>query len=75
MKCVICKDGKTRNGVTSVTLERDDMLFVIKQVPAQICSNCGEAYVDEKVTESILDIAERAFQEGIQIEICQYKVA
>ena len=75
MKCVICKDGTTHKGVTTVTLERNEMIFVIKQVPAEICSNCGEAYLDEKTTESIMKIAENAYQEGIQVEICQYKVA
>ncbi len=75
MKCVICKDGETQKGLTSVTLEREGMLLVIKQVPAQICSNCGEAYVDETATETVLGVAEKAFNEGVQIEICKYKVA
>jgi len=75
MKCIICKDGVTENGFTSVTLERDSMLFVIKQVPAQICTNCGEAYLDEKVTEVILKMAQKAFYDGIQLEICSYKAA
>ena len=75
MKCVICKEGETSTGMTSITLERGDMLLVVKQVPAQICSNCGEAYLNEKEAEIILKLAEKAFQEGIQLEICQYKVA
>ncbi len=75
MRCIICKDGHTENGLTSVTLERNDMLFVVKQVPAQICTNCGEAYLDEKTTSAILDMAQKAFYDGIQLEICSYKAA
>lgn len=75
MNCVICKDGTTSQGFTSVTLERDGMLFVVKQVPAQICSNCGEAYVDENATQVILEMAQKAFYDGIQLEICSYKAA
>lgn len=75
MNCVICKDGTTSQGFTSVTLERDGMLFVVKQVPAQICSNCGEAYLDEHATQVILEMAQKAFYEGIQLEICSYKAA
>ena len=75
MKCVICREVLTHKGVTSITLERKEMLLVIKQVPAQVCSNCGEAYLSDKVTESVLLFAEKAFQEGIQLEICQYKAA
>lgn len=75
MKCVICKEGETQNGVTSVTLERKEMLLVIKQVPAQVCSTCGESYVEEKTTEYLLTIGQRAFEEGIQLEVCRYKAA
>ncbi|MBS0654151.1 MAG: type II toxin-antitoxin system MqsA family antitoxin [Verrucomicrobia bacterium] len=75
MKCVICKDGNTEKGFTSVTLERNGMLFVVKQVPAHICTNCGEAYIDEKITSAILEMAQRAFFGGVQLEICSYKAA
>lgn len=46
MKCVICKHGETRPGMTTVTLERGGATLVVKGVPARICGNCGEAYVD-----------------------------
>ena len=75
MKCVICKDGSTHKGLTSATFEREGMLLVIKQVPAEICSNCGEAYLSSEVSEIILETAEKAFQAGIQVEICRYKAA
>ena len=45
MNCVICKHGETRPGKTTVTLERKATTVVIKNVPAQVCSNCGEEYV------------------------------
>ncbi len=51
MKCVNCKQGETQPGTTTVTLERGGMSLVIKGVPARVCENCGEEYVDERVTE------------------------
>ncbi len=75
MNCVICKDGTTNKGFTSVTLERYGMLFVVKQVPAQICTNCGEEYLDEHTTQVILEMAQKAFHDGIQLEICSFKAA
>ena len=47
MKCVICKHGETKEGTTTVTFDRDGMTLVVKDVPAQVCTNCGEDYVDE----------------------------
>ena len=48
MKCVICKHGETREGKISVTLERNGMTLVFKDVPARICSNCGGEYLERK---------------------------
>ena len=49
MICIICKHAETEAGTTTVTLERDALTFVIKAVPAAVCPNCGEAYVDDEV--------------------------
>lgn len=75
MKCVICKHGETKPGTTTITLERDSLTLVVKAVPAQVCSNCGEAYVDESVTRSLLETAEAEAREGAQVEVREYKAA
>ena len=54
MKCVVCKQAETRPGLTTVTLERGDSMFVVREVPAQVCPNCGEDYVDSQVTAELL---------------------
>lgn len=69
MKCVICKTGVTQLGVTTITLERGKTTLVFKQVPAQICENCGEAYIDETTTQALFEIAENAAQSGVQVEV------
>lgn len=75
MKCVICKHGETKEGKVSVTLERDGMTIVFKQVPAHVCANCGEEYVNEDITSRLLKIAEESLSSGIMVDIRQYKVA
>ena len=75
MKCVICRSGTTDMGVTTVTLERDQLTLVMKKVPAMICSNCGEAYVNGKIGSQILEIAEQIALTGTEIEVRQYKAA
>jgi YgiT-type zinc finger domain-containing protein len=51
MKCVICKKGETSDGTTTVTLERDKAVLVIRGVSAQVCRNCGDAYIGEAITD------------------------
>ncbi|MBZ0301195.1 MAG: type II toxin-antitoxin system MqsA family antitoxin [Anaerolineae bacterium] len=75
MKCVICKHGETQSGVVTITLERDATTLVFKGVPAQVCANCGEAYVDEATTAQLLAAAESAAQSGVQVEIRTFVAA
>ena len=72
MKCLICKQAETKPGVTTVTLERGKLILVIKDVPAQMCPNCGEAYVDESVTDDLLRTAEQMAEAGAQVDIRRY---
>lgn len=75
MKCVICKNGITTHDKTNITLEKKGMLLIIKEVPAEICSTCGEIYLDEAVSRNIHRVGNSAYKEGIQLEICSYKAA
>lgn len=75
MKCVVCKVGTTQQGRTTITLERDNMILVFKGVPAQICINCGEAYIDEDTTKQVLQKSEEAALSGVQVDIRQFAAA
>lgn len=75
MKCVICKHGSTSPGRTSVTLERGESVITYKNVPAEICDNCGEAFVDAKVSESLLKAAEQSVREGVEFDVRRYALA
>ena len=54
MKCVIYKQGETRPGVATVTLEREGTMLIVKSVPTQVCQNCGEEYINEDITAKLL---------------------
>jgi YgiT-type zinc finger domain-containing protein len=75
MRCVMCKDGDTSQGTTTVTLERDATTIVFKHVPTQVCENCGEAYIDAKVTRHLLHVIEEAASGGVQVDVRQYTAA
>lgn len=72
---MICQHGETDAGTTTVTLERGSLTLVIKGVPAEVCENCGEAYVDEDTTRKLLETAEIESKAGAQVEIREYKAA
>jgi YgiT-type zinc finger domain-containing protein len=72
MKCVVCKKGQTKTGKATVTLEKEGTTLVFKGVPARVCTNCGEEYVDEKTTARLLKTATDAGRAGVQVEIRRY---
>ena len=75
MRCVICKTGEVQQGTATVTLERDNATVVIKGVPARVCVNCGEEYIEEQVTASLLKTAEDAVLAGVQVDVRTYAAA
>lgn len=72
MRCVICKHGKTKPGLVTVTLERDESIVIIKRVPAEVCDNCGEYYLSDVITEQVLQRAEMAVSNEAEVEIIRY---
>ena len=75
MKCVICRHGDMSDGVATVTLVRDALTLVVKNVPALVCDNCGEEYVKDTVTTRLLETAEEALKAGVQVDVRYYVVA
>lgn len=75
MKCVICKNGETQKKTATVTLERGGTTLVVKKVPAEVCGNCGEEFVQEDVAKKLLGEAEAAVSAGVQVDVRTYGAA
>jgi YgiT-type zinc finger domain-containing protein len=75
LKCVICKQGETQLGIATVMLERDGTMLVVRSVPAQVCENCGEEYLNEGITAKLLQQAEEAVKAGVQVDVRTYVAA
>lgn len=69
MECVICKNGTTVPGKVTVTLERGNSIIAIKEVPANVCNNCGEYYLSAEMTKEVLKKAEEAIEKGVELEV------
>lgn len=72
MKCVICKTGHTHPGTATVTLQRDNSVVVIRDVPAEICEDCGEYYLTEPVTKRVYADADATVLRHVEVEILRY---
>ena len=70
--CTICKQGETQQGKATVVLERGHTTVVIKDVPADICENCGEYYLTEELTEKVMAMAEEVVQNNVAVEVLRF---
>ncbi len=75
MICVICRQAETEAGTTVVTLTRGNLTLVVRNVPARVCPNCGEAYVDEQAAGELLTTADQLAQTGAQVDVREYVAA
>jgi YgiT-type zinc finger domain-containing protein len=72
MTCLLCKNGETRPGTVTVTLERGRTVVVVRDVPADVCDNCGEYYLDSSVAQEVYQRAEAAVARNAEVEILRY---
>lgn len=72
MMCTICKQGQTTPGKVTVPLQRGTSTIIVKDVPADVCENCGEYYLSEQVSAELLRRAEAAVTNGAEVEIIRY---
>ena len=52
MNCFFCK-GNLTDGTTTFMTEIDGCAIIIKNVPAKICSQCGEASFSDEVAKKL----------------------
>jgi len=77
MICVICRQAEPEPepGSTLITLTRGKLTLVVRNVPARVCPNCGEAFVDESTAVQLLRTAEQLAEAGAQVDVRDYLAA
>ncbi|RLD70837.1 MAG: type II toxin-antitoxin system MqsA family antitoxin [Bacteroidetes bacterium] len=75
MKCVICKTGTTKQGKVTVTFDIKGTVVVIRNVPAKVCSNCGNYYLSSKTSKLIMEKVQQAVKKGVEIEVMRLNAA
>ena len=72
MKCIICHEGHTVVGETTVTVERNQTTRIFRKVPAETCGNCGEVYIRSETQRVLQQQVEKAFQRETDFKILDY---
>jgi YgiT-type zinc finger domain-containing protein len=71
-KCSLCNHGEAHGGRATLMLERADSVIVLKNVPAEICDNCGEQYFTPEVLDEAMQQANAAIARGAVLEVIKF---
>jgi len=73
-RCPLC-GGELCGGNTTVPLLSGEKIVVVKDVPAEICNDCGEPYMMSRVVEEIEELLERLDKINSEMSVIHYNAA
>ena len=72
MRCPLCRQGELQPGSSDEPMSHEGTTLVVKDVPASVCNTCREPYLDERVTQRLLDFAREASAAGVIVGVRRY---
>ena len=70
--CPLCGGNKTA-GMTTFTVDLKETLVVVRNVPATLCSLCGNEWLSDEVATSLEHIVEDAKNRNHLVEVTQFR--
>jgi YgiT-type zinc finger domain-containing protein len=76
MKCPLCKGEVVRGRKTNLPYElSDERLIIVRNVPAIICSQCGDAFIEAEILSRVEKILDKATKDGMVLGFVEYEKA
>ncbi len=72
--CAICGGSKTEGG-TTYTVSVGSGVLVVKDVPARLCEQCGEVWLDDETMKRLEALAQEVRRQPVEVEVLQYREA
>lgn len=73
-RCPLCR-GIKENGKTTFTADLGFGVVVVRHVPAQICSQCGEDWIEDAVAEKLESMVAQAPTTHAVVEVSDWDKA
>lgn len=74
MNCVICK-GKLLEGKVNHIVDINGHIIIVKNVPANICTQCGEYYISNKIALILEELIDGVLTNNTEVMIINYPTA
>ncbi len=73
-KCALCGGNKKRS-TTTFAVDLKAGIVVVRKVPAFVCGNCGDTWIEDEVMAQLEGIVHDAQQKQPLIEVTEWKHA
>lgn len=73
MTCPICGQGELRPGTTTFAADADATVVVVRNVPADVCEVCGEAFISDAVAKELEDLVAESKATGTESVVRHYQ--
>jgi YgiT-type zinc finger domain-containing protein len=70
--CYFC-GGKLKPGLATIPFIVGSNVVVIKQVPAEVCDQCGEPILMNDVAAVVDQVLKRAHAPGLEVSVVNYE--
>lgn len=71
-QCPLC-GGEKERGTTTFAVDLKFGVVVVREVPALVCENCGEAWIDNPAASKLEDIVTDARRKHAVVEVTQWR--
>ena len=72
-KCSVCF-GNKKVGTTTLTVDYKSGVLVVRNVPADICSQCGAEWIADTIAAKLETVADNARNAKKQIEVVDFSL-
>jgi len=67
-QCPLC-GGEIEKGTTTFTADYETGVVVIRHVPADICGQCGESWIEDKIAKQVEESVQTSKQQNRQFAV------
>ncbi len=71
MSCFMCK-GEVVQAVTDYVVKLERCIIIVKNVPCEKCTQCGETYYTDEVAEQLEMIVDKVKAVATEIAVVNY---
>jgi len=75
MKCPSCGGVMIKGRINLPYEIGEDKVIVVKGVPAWVCEQCGDSFVEIEVARKVEKIVEAAEKDGVTLGFVEYREA